>query len=311
MTLLLIAYDGSEPARAAIAVAGSLFGAADAVVAHVHPPPPTMAAGRLARVALPATMIAEGIEGLRSQAQAEAREKTVEGVELARAAGLSAEPSMHFAITAWRALRRVGIDVGADAIVCGTAGEGPAGRVMLGSTASSLLHHTERPLLVAPEAAAALDGPIVAGFDGSEGARAALRFAATHLSHVPLLVAHAWRSPVRHSIRGHALQGSGVARLADYADSIDKICADVAGEFAEDGAAYARELGLNARALSPESGHSTWRTLLAGAQKHGAGSILVGSRGRGAATSTLLGSVASGLVHAAELPVLVVPDRSA
>ena len=311
MTRLLIGYDGSEAARAAIAVARSLFGAADVVVAHVHPPPPTLTAGRLARVALPDSMIAEGIEGLRAQAQAEARALTDEGVGLARAAGLSAEPSMHFAITAWRALRRVAIDVGADAIVCGTAGEGPVGRTMLGSTASSLLYHTERALLVVPGTAAAMDGPILAGFDGSEGARAALRFAAAHLPHVPVLVAHAWHSPVRHSIRGHALQGSGVATLADYADSIDKIWADVAGEFAEDGAAYARTYGLDARAVSAESGHSTWRTLLDSAQKQGAASILVGSRGRGAATSTLLGSVASGLVHAAALPVLVVPDRPA
>jgi nucleotide-binding universal stress UspA family protein len=39
--------------------------------------------------------------------------------------------------------------------------------------------------------------------------------------------------------------------------------------------------------------------------------VLVGSRGRGAAAATVLGSVASGLVHAAALPVLVVPETSA
>ena len=37
----------------------------------------------------------------------------------------------------------------------------------------------------------------------------------------------------------------------------------------------------------------------------------LGSRGRGAVASTVLGSVASGLVHAAALPVLVVPGKEA
>jgi nucleotide-binding universal stress UspA family protein len=309
MTRLLIGYDGSEPARAAIAFAGSLFGAADAVVAHVHPPPPTVAAGRLARVALPDTMIAEGIAGLRRQAESEGHETTDEGVELARAAGLRAEPALRFALSPWRELRSLAEANRADVIVCGTAGVGPVGRAMLGSTASSLLHHVQFPLLVVPGGPATLDGPLVVGFDGSEGSRAALRFAAGHLTNTRLLVAHAWRSPVRHSIRGHALTGSGVSSLEDYADSIDGIWADVAAEMAQDGAALATELGLDARPLSPESGRNTWRTLLAAAQEEGAAAVLVGSRGRGATTATLLGSVTSGLVHAAALPVLVVPDR--
>ena len=58
-----------------------------------------------------------------------------------------------------------------------------------------------------------------------------------------------------------------------------------------------------------QSDAARWRTLLGGATRHGAAAILVGSRGRGAAASTVLGSVASGLVHAAALPVLVVPER--
>jgi nucleotide-binding universal stress UspA family protein len=44
------------------------------------------------------------------------------------------------------------------------------------------------------------------------------------------------------------------------------------------------------------------------AESCGAPAILVGSRGRGAMASTVLGSVASALVHVAALPVLVVPN---
>jgi hypothetical protein len=39
MTRVLIGYDGTDTARAAIAAAGSLFPGAKAVVARVHPRP--------------------------------------------------------------------------------------------------------------------------------------------------------------------------------------------------------------------------------------------------------------------------------
>jgi nucleotide-binding universal stress UspA family protein len=88
---------------------------------------------------------------------------------------------------------------------------------------------------------------------------------------------------------------------------VDTIWRELAEETAAEGAELARALGLAARGLAPESGHGQWQALLHGAQHAGAAAILVGSRGRGAVASTVLGSVASGLVHAATLPVLVVP----
>jgi nucleotide-binding universal stress UspA family protein len=268
----------------------------------VHPPPPTLESGALARVALPEAMIREGIERMRADAQAGASAMAAEGAELARAAGLDATPSVLPGLSAWRTLRSAAQDAGADAIVCGTSGEGALERVVLGCTASSLLHHADRPLLVGPAGVSGLDGPVVVGYDGSEGARAALRFAAGHLGERALIAAHAWHSPVRHSLRGHAL---GHSSLAETADSIWRESAE---ETAEEGAAYARELGLSANAATPESGHGDWQTLLAGAREAGAAALLVGSRGRGAVAATVLGSVASGLVHAAALPVLVVPS---
>jgi nucleotide-binding universal stress UspA family protein len=93
--------------------------------------------------------------------------------------------------------------------------------------------------------------------------------------------------------------------------AVDAIWKDIAMESAEEGAAYARSLGLDARAATPESGHGNWQALLEGARDAGASAILVGSHGRGAITSTVLDSVASGLVHAAALPVLVVPRQRA
>jgi nucleotide-binding universal stress UspA family protein len=56
-----------------------------------------------------------------------------------------------------------------------------------------------------------------------------------------------------------------------------------------------------------ESDDGAWRAVAAAAREHGASVIAMGTRGLGAARSALLGSVSSGLVQNAELPVLVVP----
>ncbi len=309
MTRLLIGYDGSDFARAAITTAGALFGRAEAVVATVHPPPPSLESGALARIALPDAMIREGIQRMRDEAQQHASATAQEGAGVADAAGLRATASVLTGLSAWRALRAEAVEVGADAVVCGTQGQRAFERVVLGSTASSLLHHADLPLFVVPRSEAPLDGPWLAGYDDSDGAREALRFFAGHVRHRSLVVAHVWRSPVRHTRRGQALVHSGIDTFADHVETVDRICAEAAQETAEGGVAYARGIGLTAVAAAPESRDGAWRALLARAREAGAAAILVGSRGRGAVTSTVLGSVASGLVHAAALPVLVVPER--
>ena len=204
-----------------------------------------------------------------------------------------------------RTLRDEALARGADVVVCGTRGEGAVDRVLLGSTASSLVHHLQLPTLIVPAGARDLTGPVLDGFDGSDGAREALRFAATHLAARHIIVSHAWRSPVRHSVRGQTLAHSGVDTFEDFAATMDQIWREVAEEIADDGAAFGRELGLAADPLVPESGRGEWQALLKAAETSRAAVLLVGSRGRGAVASTILGSVASALVHAAAMPVLM------
>jgi nucleotide-binding universal stress UspA family protein len=72
----------------------------------------------------------------------------------------------------------------------------------------------------------------------------------------------------------------------------------------------ARAASLDAVGDTVESRDGAWRAVAAAAQTHRASVIAVGSRGRGAARSALLGSVSSGLVHNAELPILVVPEQA-
>ncbi len=307
MTRVLIAYDGSEPARAAIAAAAALFPGADAIVANVHPRPPRPEDGAMARIALPSDVIRAGVEEMTRETLERSRALAGEGAALASAAGLTASAETLTGNRPWREL----LDAAArdaDVLVCGTRGRGPIQRVALGSTASSLVHHTSTPLLVVPAGGRELDGAIVLGWDGSEGARGALAFAAEHMGDRELIVARGWRSPVRHTLRGKAFLDSPAGLLHDYAEGLDDICREVAEEGAEEGAAAARALGLHAQSRACEAAGGDWHALLQGARDTGAVAVLVGSRGRGAVAATVLGSVTSGLVHAGSLPVLIVPQ---
>jgi len=307
MTRVLIGFDGSAAARASIVAAAALFPDAETLVATVRTSPPTLEAGALARIALPDAVIREGIERMRAENESQAQETAAEGAAaFASAAEIEATSLILTGLSPWRTLRDEALARGADVLVCGTRGEGAVDRVLLGSTASSLVHHLQLPTLIVPAGARDLTGPVLAGFDGSDGAREALRFAATHLAARHIIVSHAWRSPVRHSVRGQTLAHSGIDTFEDFAATMDQIWREVAEEIADDGAAFGRELGLTADPLVPESGRGEWQALLKAAETSRAAVLLVGSRGRGAVASTILGSVASALVHAAAVPVLMV-----
>lgn len=101
---------------------------------------------------------------------------------------------------------------------------------------------------------------------------------------------------------------AGVAKKA-YAE-LDKEAALQAQALAEDGAAAARAGGLDADARSVLCHQNTWSTLVQLAEEEEPAAIVVGSRGRSAVKSALLGSVSSGVAHHSPVPVVIVPSRT-
>jgi nucleotide-binding universal stress UspA family protein len=133
MSALVVGYDGSDGARAAVREAARLAPPLDArvVVAFAYRVSP--AGGEVADLAAVLrergeTVLGEALETLREA-----------GVE-ARAELLDDRPA--------EALVRLADAEDADMIVVGSCGEGPLRGALLGSTAYRLLHRSERPVLV-------------------------------------------------------------------------------------------------------------------------------------------------------------------
>ncbi|MBO9532711.1 MAG: universal stress protein [Solirubrobacteraceae bacterium] len=147
--MLLIAYDGSDHAKAAIEAAAKLMPGADAVVVTVW----ERYIDGLARAG------AVGIGGIADDAgadfdkhfEAHAQRMASEGAAAANARGLKATPRTEAGPGAPAAtILNVADHLGADAIVLGSRGHGRISALLLGSTSNQVLHHAARPVLVVP-----------------------------------------------------------------------------------------------------------------------------------------------------------------
>lgn len=144
---VLIAYDGSPDARAAVKAAGHLFPGAPAVVLYAREPLEAVAAHLESHPAIEELRAddARTLDGSERVADEGARE--------ARAAGLDAAPRVAaFGQTAAEAIVEAADAVDAAAIVLGSRGRRGLRAAVLGNTSTTVLHHGHRPTLVVPPA---------------------------------------------------------------------------------------------------------------------------------------------------------------
>lgn len=150
------------------------------------------------------------------------------------------------------------------------------------------------------------DRPMLLCYDGSEPARRAIA-AAGGITGGPALVLSAWESLDSVAVPVPALAGA----VLGGAGKLDEESASVAAELADQGVAAAAAAGFDAQPLPVRADRRIWRAILDAAEEHDARVIVLGSRGRSAIESAVLGSVAYRVVHHARCPVLVVPPDPA
>jgi nucleotide-binding universal stress UspA family protein len=279
---VLMGYDGSPAASAAIEAGAQLFPQARVWIAHLWTPP-FASNGLRHRLWSGTSRVDEFVAAVEREGEREANRMAAAGVTLARAAGWDAEPLV---VRSYGGeglqLAELAEKMGADLVLVGSRGLGGA-RAVLGSVSDMVAHYATRPVLVVPhplligEYAALAAGPVLIGFDGSAGARTALA-TATRLF------------PTRSTL------------LVTVDD----------GQVSDDAADLPNVGTAAVTRLRVPSGHGAPGRAVAGAlagcaRSRDAAVLAVGSRGRSAMEEILLGSVAMATLHHAYRPVLVVP----
>jgi nucleotide-binding universal stress UspA family protein len=144
---ILIAYDGSDDAKAAIAFAGQILRGESAVVLTVWERLATTSARASAGLMMTIDGDTAGDEAIGEALRQLARH----GADLARQAGLDAVPRCEAdSVAVWATIVDVADEIDATLIVTGTRGLGGVRSLLLGSTSDRVLHHTHRPVLVVP-----------------------------------------------------------------------------------------------------------------------------------------------------------------
>lgn len=284
---VLVGYDGSPDAAAAIEVGARLMPRHRACVVHLWSPP-FASEGLRRRLWSRAESLDQFLELLEREGSAEAQRLAGDGVALARRAGWRAEPLVQRSFGGdGLELARLAERRRSAAMVLGSRGLG-AVRALLGSFSDAVVHFSPVPVLVVPhplpedERRAVAGGPAIVGDDGSEGARAAVSAAAGLLPDRDLVIA---------SVGDEGPEPDGAA----------------GGREAEP--AGARRVRLSASGPPGRRARAVADALAESAAAEGAAVIVVGSRGRSAQLEMLLGSVAMAVLHRAHRPVLVVPSR--
>ncbi|MGH3483671.1 MAG: universal stress protein [Nocardioidaceae bacterium] len=221
-----------------------------------------------------------------------ARQRALEGLRPAADIELPAtvmkprsEPTTH-------ALLRLASD--AQLIVLGAHGHGVVDGALIGSVSQHLARHAECPVVVAREAHDPSARRIVAGFDGSPESQPAVAFGfeMARDTKAPLTVIHGWRYNWDGTVGLYMPLGPDIP---EHVESERAALRDAMTEWCEKYPEVHVELSAvpvhPIRVLTDASDHAAM--------------VVVGSRGRGAFTGLLLGSVSQGVLHRARCTVVV------
>jgi nucleotide-binding universal stress UspA family protein len=156
--------------------------------------------------------------------------------------------------------------------------------------------------------------PILIAYDGSPAARAAVGTAGTLFAPGSAIVLTVWEPGLAEMMLVPDPTGMGSTMLPfdpSVTQEVERASEQRAQALADEGAALAREAGLDAQALAVEDLTDPPDAIVAAAEERDARAIVIGSRGLGALKSKLLGSTSKGVLHRAARPVVVVrhPDE--
>jgi nucleotide-binding universal stress UspA family protein len=144
------------------------------------------------------------------------------------------------------------------------------------------------------------DGPLLLCFDGSARAACAIKRAGALFAGRDALVVTVWQQTLLGSI---AWSGATASMVEFF--KFDRAGAEAGRRVADQGVRIAMEAGLQAIPLAVEADGPVWLTILEIADRHDAGTIVMGSRGLTGLRSTLLGSVSNAVVHHTDRPTLI------
>ena len=146
---ILLAYDGSDGAKAAVEAAGRLFPGRGADVVSVWQS--VAAAAPVGNIAVPTEVIGTAYLELDREAEARAERLAEEGAAAACDGGLRASArAVHCHGNTWATLVRLANGNRPAAIVLGSRGRSGIKSVLLGSVSTGVTHHSEVPVVVVP-----------------------------------------------------------------------------------------------------------------------------------------------------------------
>jgi nucleotide-binding universal stress UspA family protein len=280
---VVVGFDGTEAARAAVSVAAGeakLRGSGLRIVHVVQVAPGSSPAPGIPRGEVEANLAEDAAEWARVMLPEDRIDvETVDG---------------------WALDELLDRSVGAAMLVLGRGHPGSMG-VLLGSIALGATTRASCPVLVVGAAmggAVLSEGLVVVGVDGAEDSELALEeaFSAAHLRGAQLVVIHTWR----HFVSSGRGDGGSLSRDPLGLDT------DRAGDLRATVAPFRARFPLVEVTEQLVEGTAA-RVLVESAAR--AALLVVGTRGRGPITGLLLGSVGQHVVAHARCPVLVARPR--